>query len=117
MPRNKRGGAEAEDLASSFLQSKGYTIVTRNYHARVAEIDIVALDGDTVVFVEVRERKAGSFLGPEESVTSAKRRKLWQAAGIYLSEVVGKEADARFDVIAVHGSDVRHHVDAFRPET
>jgi putative endonuclease len=94
----------------------GYTIVTRNYVAPgLSEIDIVAMHGDVVVFVEVKERKSRSLVGPEESVSLRKQRRLWDAANYYLGNVVEREMDARFDVIAFDGDEVRHHVDAFRP--
>ncbi|MBA3725263.1 MAG: YraN family protein [Armatimonadetes bacterium] len=115
MPRNLRMGAHAEDAAASFLEGLGYTLVTRNYHAPQAEIDIIAMDGDNLVFVEVKQRKVGSWVSPEESVGLAKQTRLWQAADYYLAEVVGKALPARFDVIAVVGETLRHHKDAFRP--
>ena len=116
MPRSRRLGATAEDRAAEFLQSLGYTIVTRNYVAPgLSEIDIVAMHGDMLVFVEVKGRKSQSLVGPEESVSPSKQRKLWEAAGHYLGNVVEREVDARFDVIAFDGEEIRHHVDAFRP--
>jgi len=117
MPRSRRLGASAEDRAAAFLQNSGYTIVTRNYVAPgFSEIDIVAMTADDVlVFVEVKERRQGGMVGPEESISAAKRKRLWLAANHYLGEVVGKEMDARFDVIAFDGVEIRHHVDAFRP--
>ena len=116
MPRSRRLGARAEDIAADFLRSLGYTIVTRNYVAPgLSEIDIVAMDGDICVFVEVKERRFGSLVGPEESVSLSKQRRLWSAANHYLGNVVEDEVDARFDVIAFDGKQVRHHIDAFRP--
>lgn len=118
MPRSKRLGAEAEDRAAAFLRELGYVIVTRNYVvAGVSEIDIIAMTSDDVlVFVEVKERKRGTLVGPEESIGRLKRKRLWQAANHYLGEVVGKETSARFDVIAFDGKEIRHHIDAFRPD-
>ena len=116
MPRSRRLGATAEDSAADFLRGLGYTIVTRNYVAPgLSEIDIVAMDGDLMVFVEVKERRSGSLVGPEESVSLGKQRRLWAAANYYLGDVVQKEVDARFDVIAFDGGEIRHHIDAFRP--
>lgn len=116
MPRSNRLGASAEDRAAVFLRELGYTIVKRNYVAPgLSEIDIVAMDGEVLVFVEVKERRRGGMVGPEESIGAAKRRRLWLAANHYLGEVVGKEVTARFDVIAFDGDELRHHVDAFRP--
>ncbi|MER3414440.1 MAG: YraN family protein [Armatimonadota bacterium] len=115
MPHSRRIGAEAENLAAQHLRDKGFIIVKRNYATDDGEIDIIALDGETLVFVEVKYRKEGSWQTPEESVSPAKRKRLWKAAEQYLAEVVGRERDMRFDVVAIRGSEVRHYVDAFRP--
>lgn len=115
MPRNRRLGANYEDAATDHLRSLGYTIVTRNYYAKVAELDIVALDGDVLVFVEVRQRSKGGWELPEESVSAAKQKRLWTAAELYVCETLGREAPMRFDVVAFDGDMIRHHIDAFRP--
>jgi putative endonuclease len=118
MPRSNRLGATAEDRAAAYLRNSGYTIVTRNYIAPgLSEIDIIAMTSDDVlVFVEVKERRRGGLVGPEESIGALKRKRLWLAANYYLGEVVGKEVTARFDVIALDGDELRHHIDAFRPK-
>lgn len=115
MPHSRRIGAEAESLATQHLREKGYVIVKRNYSGNDAEIDIIALDGETLVFVEVKYRKESGWETPEESVSSAKQRRLWKAAEQYLAEAVGKERDMRFDVVAIRGNKIAHYVDAFRP--
>lgn len=117
MPRNRRLGANAEDAAAEFVASLGYTIITRNYHGHGAEIDVIAMDGEVIVFFEVRERRRGGWMLPEETVDAAKQRRLWLAAEGYLSRVAEKEMPARFDVIAFEGEELRHHIDAFRPVT
>ena len=115
MPEFHRIGAEAEKRAADFLIGQGYTIVRRNFRGGGSEIDIIAMDGDIVVFVEVRSRRSGAWAGPEESVDEAKQRRLWKTAEFYLAEVAEKEMPARFDVVAIEGETVRHHKDAFRP--
>lgn len=115
MPRNLRRGAASEDRAAAYLLELGYTIITRNYYAPGSEIDIVAMDGDTLVFIEVKNRKKGAWASPEEGVSLDKQRRLWDAAGYYVSENLGKECEMRFDVIAIEGESLRHHKDAFRP--
>lgn len=115
MPRSRRLGSDAEDRAAAHLQAIGYTVVARNVvFPKYSEIDIVCMDGDTVVFVEVKARKSGSIVGPEESIRRDKAARLWASAERYLAEYVGKESEARFDVVAIDGDDLRHHVDAFR---
>lgn len=116
MPRSGRLGAGAEDRAADYFREIGYTIVTRNYVAPgISEIDLIAMDGEVLVFIEVKARKSRSLVGPEESVSIGKQRRLWEAANHYLGNVVEKEVDARFDVLAIDGDVLRHHVDAFRP--
>jgi len=116
MPRSRRLGASFEDVAADFLRDLGYTIVTRNYVVPgLSEIDIVAMDGDVCVFVEVKQRRAKSLVGPEESIGMKKQKRLWNAANYYLGNVVEREIGARFDVVAFDGDEIRHHIDAFRP--
>ncbi|RMG26071.1 MAG: YraN family protein [Armatimonadetes bacterium] len=115
MPHPRRIGDEAEDRAARYLAEIGYVLVKRNYVGRDSEIDLIALDGDCLVFVEVRYRKSRDWESPEESVSPAKQRRLWRAAEQYLADVVGKEMSMRFDVIALTETDLRHHKDAFRP--
>jgi putative endonuclease len=97
-------GAAAEGLAARFLASQGLAIVSRNYRCRVGEIDIVARDGRTLVFVEVRMRRNRSFGGPAESITFAKRRRLRLAAQHYLARLAS-EPPCRFDAVLLEALD------------
>lgn len=115
MSEVRKLGRESENVAADYLARCGYTIVTRNYHARSAEIDLICMDGETLVFVEVRSLGRVSMVSPEESVSRSKQRKMIEAASHYLSEVVGKEIPVRFDVVAIVGKRIRHYKDAFRP--
>jgi len=109
----RRLGADAEDRAAAFLSDLGYTIVKRGYKASRGEIDILALDGDTLVVVEVKERtRAG--VRAEESITEAKAKRLAAAARQYLQAVGELDRGVRFDVVCFDPTGVRHHVDAFR---
>ncbi len=93
-------GRLAEQLAAERLQAMGYFILCRNYNARVGEVDIIARDGDCIVFVEVRARAAGAMVSPLESIDARKRRKIISAAYCYLEEnPTGLQP--RFDVAAV----------------
>jgi putative endonuclease len=78
-------GAQAEALAAAFLQARGLAIVARNVRSRFGEIDLVARDGDTLVFVEVRLRRSSRYGGAGESITAAKRARLVAAAETYLA--------------------------------
>lgn len=91
-------GAAAEALAAQFLQARGIRIVERNYRCRGGEIDIIAREGSTLVFVEVRLRRGNAFGGAAASITPAKRRRLGFAARHYLGRL-GREPPCRFDAI------------------
>lgn len=91
-------GVAAEALAERFLVEQGLTIVQRNYRCRGGEIDLVAHDGATLVFVEVRLRGNRDFGTAAESITAAKLRRLRFAARHYLSRL-GHEPPCRFDAV------------------
>lgn len=115
MPRFRDVGQKAEDCAGDYLAALGYTVIARNYRAARSEIDLIAMDGDVLVFVEVRSRRAACWESPEESVDAGKQRRLWEAAETYMAKVAQREMPCRFDVIAIRDGEVRHYVDAFRP--
>lgn len=109
----------AEELAAKTLVAKGYEVLDRNYRLRGGELDLVcrAPDG-TVVFVEVRQRRAAGHGGPGESLHAAKLRRLRRAAAHYLAVALRlPEARSRFDAVLVAGDRdgpvVRHVEDAF----
>ena len=111
-------GLRGEEIACAYLEKKKYTIVTRRFRMFRGEIDIVARDGDTLVFVEVKARADESFGRPEESVTPGKQRQIRRIARGYLVENPLGDAACRFDVISIlfgDGNDYRleHFVDAF----
>jgi len=111
-------GREGEEIACAYLRRKKYTIVTRSFRMFRGEIDIIARDGATLVFVEVKARADESFGRPEESVTAGKQRQLRKIAQGYLVEHPLGGVDCRFDVIAIlfrGGNDYRleHFKDAF----
>ena len=107
-------GKGAEEVACQHLRSQGMQVVARNWRWRGGEVDIVARDGTTLVFVEVKARSRETHGTAEEAVTLAKRGRLWQTARAFLA---GKaEVPVRFDVVAVGPHDLRHIRDAFREE-
>jgi len=95
-------GRHAENVAAIFLQRHGLTILEQNYHCRYGEIDLIARDGDALVFVEVRMRKNAAFGGAAASITTTKRDKLLRAARHYLSGCARTPA-CRFDAILIDG--------------
>ena len=101
-PRPKRTlGESGEEIAAAFLQGLGYIVLTRNYRKRFGEIDIVAEEGDTLVFVEVKTRSSAAFGSPLEAVDARKQRRMARAALAYLSAGKLHDRAARFDVVAV----------------
>ena len=109
-----------EALAALFLRLKGYRIEARNWRCTLGEIDIIALDRDTLVFVEVKTRAGRSAGSPEEAVTPAKQRRLALLAQAYLGARRDETPPCRFDVVAVDGAApwprIRHHKAAFRSD-
>ena len=99
------GGARAEDLCAGLLRAAGLVLIERNWRCRHGEIDLIAEEGGTLVFAEVRMRSSSGFGGAAESLTSAKRERLLAAARLYLSG--RREAPARFDVFLVDGAAAR----------
>ena len=94
-------GAFGERVAAAHLEAKGYRIRARNFRCREGEIDIVAEDGDCLVFVEVRTRRGDAFGTPAESVTVAKERRLLTVARAYLQEHIDVPPNQRIDVVAI----------------
>ena len=110
-------GADGEDTACRVLVDRGYRILTRRYRTRVGEIDVVARQGECIVFVEVKTRRDGSFGDPAAAVTAEKQRRLAVMAADYLARHRLERAPARFDVVGITVTTRRVDVfvDAFRP--
>lgn len=90
-----------EEAAAQFLCNNGYRIAERNFHSRYGEIDIIAENGDYIVFAEVKTREKGSMLLPREAVDAKKQSRIIMTAQMYLScHNIGK-LQPRFDVIEV----------------
>lgn len=107
----KGRGQEAEKLAADYLQQRGLTILERNYLCRFGEIDLVARDGSTLVFVEVRMRTGNAFGDAGASITAAKRRRLTSTARHYLAG--NRNAPAcRFDALLINGA--KHEISWIR---
>lgn len=99
-------GPDAERLAADYLTRQGVALVARNYRCRFGEIDLIALDGSTLVFVEVRSRGSPRFGGAAESITTRKRSRVVRAARHYLAQT-GRQARCRFDVLLLEGDPPR----------
>jgi putative endonuclease len=94
-------GKKGESLAADCLIKNGYRILTQNYRTRQGEIDIIAQEGDTIVFVEVKARRSNRFGSPKEAVTLQKQKKISASALDYLKAANQSNAKARFDVVAI----------------
>jgi putative endonuclease len=94
-------GKKAEDLAVRHLKRQGYKILARNYRTRAGEIDIIARDGHTLVFIEVKGRQSVRFGSAKAAVTRPKQRQVAKVALWYLKETDQMGVKARFDVVAV----------------
>lgn len=117
----KRLGERGEEAAAAFLERAGMTVIERNWRCSAGEIDIVALDDETIVLVEVKTRRTVSKGTPEEAVTPAKCRRYAKLAAAYVQSAGVSDVPVRFDVVAllVVAEDralLRHHRAAFVPE-
>ncbi len=95
-------GRRGEEQAAQYLQAQGYIILTRNWRKREGEIDVVALEGDTLAFVEVKTRRTHTFGAPEESIDARKQTQLARLAQRYIDENPQLAFRAcRFDVVII----------------
>lgn len=107
-------GASSEDRAVAHLVREGFGIVERNYRCKVGELDIVARDGDVLVFVEVRSRRGTEFGTALDAISWRKQRKVSRVAAAYITLRRARFREARFDVIAITGRELVHIKDAWR---
>ncbi len=120
MGNNTERGKVGEEIAARFLAKRGYRILAQNWRHRHLEVDLIAFDADTLVFVEVKMRTSAAFGMPYEAVSVEKQRKLCRAANHYI-ERQGYEGEIRFDVVSIllfgqSSPNIRLIKDAFWPE-
>jgi putative endonuclease len=114
-------GQRGEDSAARFLKRKGYRILARHVDLPVGELDIIAVDGRTVVFVEVKTRTSDDAGHPTEAIDARKEQRMTQAALVYLKRNGLLKYAARFDVVAVSWPQdasrpiIEHYQNAFSP--
>jgi putative endonuclease len=99
--QNKSIGNIGEQVAVKLLKNQGYKILETNYKTNFAELDIVAIDGDTLVFVEVKSRRTTRFGQPEEAVNARKFHKIGQAGQQYVMEHKSLPKKHRIDVVSI----------------
>ncbi len=118
---NIKLGQQAELLASSFLKKKGFKIIQKNYRSSIGEIDIIAKEKDTLVFVEVKARTNTHYGLPKEAVTYKKQQQIIRTAMWYLNEKhIHTHSKIRFDVISIlidKQPKIEHIKAAFQVET
>ena len=103
-------GKLGEDLAVEYLINKGYHILERNWRSGHKEIDIIALDGDTLVAVEVKTRKSNTYGEPDLAVGAMKQQMLIWAADAYV-RYKDLDVDVRFDIISIVITDTGRHIE------
>ncbi len=112
-------GDQGESVAATYLEGRGFQILERQLRGRHGELDLVAVDGDTVVFVEVKTRATSVAGDPTEAVTVAKQKRITQSALAYLKRRRWLQRRTRFDVVSIlwNGKDghpeIRHYPAAF----
>lgn len=124
VPRGKANddlGRRGEDAAARYLYRRGYEIVERNWTCAAGEADIIARDGEAVVFVEVKTRTSTDKGLPSDAVDAEKRRRYERIAALFLRDYDAVDVPVRFDVVSllVSAPDralVRHHINAFGTE-
>lgn len=111
-------GRRGEDLAHRYLRSAGFTVVARNYRPSSgdAEVDIVARDGEILVFVEVKSRMSSDFGSPDRAIDHEKQKRILRAARSYTTRAGIEWGEVRFDIISIvftKPPTIVHHQDAF----
>lgn len=107
-------GKFGEDLAVKYLTKHKYKVVGRNFGCSYGEIDIIAWDGECIVFIEVKARKDDRFGLPREAVTYRKQQTIIKCANYWLYKNKIVDVSVRFDVIEILGTHITHLIDAFR---
>ncbi len=102
MKKKQELGKSGEDRAVNFLQQKGFSVIKKNYRTPDGEIDIIAQDGDTIVFVEVKSRRSLSYGAPEAAVDSMKKNQIKKIANQFISHYQLFDRDCRFDIVALY---------------
>lgn len=114
MENRRRTGAKYEQKTAEYLESLGWRVLERNYRCRMGEIDLIALDGGTLVFVEVKYRSSRAYGTPAEAVDRKKQRTICRVSDYYrLTHQITDAQPCRFDVAAVQGGEIRLIQNAF----
>lgn len=110
----RKEGAYYENLVAEYLKTQGYEILEKNYRCRIGEIDLIAKEGETLVFVEVKYRRDDKMGDPKEAVDQKKQKKISMTASYYLMRECGRmDIPCRFDVAVVLGDQIEVVKNAF----
>lgn len=113
-------GKRGEDEAARYLEKRGYKVIASNYRCRLGEIDIIARDGDALVFVEVKTRGGAGYGSGAEAVDARKQRRIIAVSEVYMNENNISDTAVRYDVVSIgrsgDGLDVELIKDAFGEE-
>jgi putative endonuclease len=107
-------GKEGEDLALKKVESLGYTCIARNYRCSLGELDLVARDGDSLVFIEIKTRKGKSLDYAKEAVHARKQRQMSKVALAYMKKHRCEDVRARFDVVVIHQQGLDREIEVIR---
>ena len=111
---NRDKGSAGEEMACRFLEERGLRILERNFRCRAGEIDLIAMDGNVLVFAEVKYRRSPEERFALEAVNAAKQRRITRSALVYMMlRGVSSQTPCRFDVIGIAGRKLFHIKDAF----
>ncbi|MBQ8426215.1 MAG: YraN family protein [Clostridia bacterium] len=106
-------GRAGEVKAAEFLKKKGYKILEKNYKTHIGEIDLIAKDGEALVFVEVKTRISDDYGAPSEAVNLKKQEKYYKVATEYLVRHKLNDSICRFDVVEIENGQINHIFNAF----
>ena len=112
--KRQKFGKESESIAVRYLKKKGYKVLEQNYRNKIGEIDIIAKDKKTLVFVEVKATRTDSFGNPKWAVTPKKQRKISMVALYYLKATKQNKVKARFDVVAISSSQTNPRIELIK---
>ena len=116
MKKTYETGLWGENIALEFLKrERGMSLQEHRFRTKCGEIDLIMLDGETVVFVEVKTRKTGEAGSGLSAVNIKKQRRITNAAILYLMKQKWMNRTVRFDLVEIHGNKILHVPDAFRP--
>ena len=107
-------GRESESIAVKQLKKQGYKIVEQNYRSKLGEIDIIAKDKKTLVFVEVKARRSDRYGSPKWAITPKKKRQMSKVALYYLKVTKQTNVKARFDVVTICSSKNKPQIDIIK---